>query len=74
MPFLGLIIVGIGAVVYALALSNMIGTVQDPNWDPYGTPDDALSDFRFIVASYVIMAIGTALFLGSLILIVIKSD
>ena len=74
MPFLGLIIVGLGAVLYALAISNVFHTASNPNWDPFGTEDNFGSDISLLIASYAVMMFGGVVFLVSLIVLVIKSD
>ena len=74
LPFLGLIIIGLGAVLYGLAISNVFHTASDPGWDPYGTGDDLASDMRIMIASYAVMIFGGVVLLASFIVLVIKSD
>ena len=74
MPFLGLIIIFLGAVLYGLAISNSFHTASDPGWDPYGTGDNFGSDMRIMLASYAVMIFGSVVFLVALIVLVIKSD
>ncbi|MBU0624192.1 MAG: hypothetical protein KJ672_05040 [Candidatus Thermoplasmatota archaeon] len=74
LPFLGLIIIGLGAMLYVLAIGNIFHTASDPNWDPYGTGDNFGSDVRTMLASYVVMVFGGVVLLASFIILVIKSD
>jgi hypothetical protein len=74
LPFLGLIIIGLGAVLYVLAISNIFHTASDPNWDPYGSGDNFGSDLRVVLASYAVMIFGGVVLLVSFIILVIKSD
>jgi len=74
LPFLGFIIIGLGAVLYVLAFSNIFHTASDPSWDPYGTTDDFTSDVRILLASYVVMIFGGIVLLASFIFLVVKSD
>jgi len=74
LPFLGLIIIGLGAVLYGLAISNIFHTASNPSWDPYGTGDNFASDVRILLASYAVMILGGVVLLASFIVLVIKSD
>jgi hypothetical protein len=74
LPFLGFIIIGLGAVLYVLALGNIFHTASNPSWDPYGTTDDFTSDVRILLASYAVMIFGGVVLLVSFIVLVIKSD
>jgi hypothetical protein len=74
LPFLGFIIIGLGAVLYVLAFSNIFHTASDPTWDPYGTGDTFTSDVRILIASYAVMVFGGVVLLVSFIVLVIKSD
>ena len=74
LPFLGLIIIGLGAVLYGLAISNVFQTASDPSWDPYGTEDNFASDMRILLASYAVMIFGGVVLLASFIVLVMKSE
>ena len=74
LPFLGMIIIGLGAVLHVLAFSNIFHTASDPSWDPYGTTDGFASDMRILLASYAVMIFGGVVLLASFIVLVIKSD
>jgi uncharacterized membrane protein YvbJ len=74
LPFLSFIIIGLGAVLYVLAFSNIFHTVSDPSWDPYGTTDNFASDIRILLASYAVMIFGGVVLLASFIILVVKSD
>jgi len=74
LPFLGLIIIFLGAVLYGLAISNIFHTASNPSWDPYGTEDNFGSDMRILLASYAVMVFGGVVLLVSFIVLVIKSD
>jgi hypothetical protein len=69
-----MIIIGLGAVLYGLAISNIIHTASSPSWDPYGTGDNFASDVRILLASYAVMIFGGVVLLASFIVLVIKSD
>ena len=74
LPFLGFIIIGLGAVLYVLAFSGILHTASNPSWDPYGTADSFDSDFRVLLASYIVMIFGGVVLFASFIVLVIKSD
>ena len=74
LPFLGFIIIGLGAVLYGIAFSDIFHTASNPSWDPYGTGDDLASDMRIMIASYAVMIFGGVVLLVSFIVLVIRSD
>jgi multisubunit Na+/H+ antiporter MnhB subunit len=74
LPFLGLIIIGLGALLYGLAISNIFHTASDPSWDPYGTGDNLATDVRILLASYAVMIFGGVVLLASFIVLVVKSE
>lgn len=74
MPFLGFVIIGLGAALYAIAFSDIFHTASDPSWDPYATGDDIVGDVRFLIASYAVMIFGGVVLLASFIILVLKSD
>jgi cbb3-type cytochrome oxidase subunit 1 len=70
---LGIVIVIVGVIIYAWAISNAVHgfTDTDPN-DPFGSMDHFMADASLMMASYAVMAIGGIVFLVGLILLILK--
>ena len=69
----GVVIVVIGVLFYAWAISNVVHNVgnTDPN-DPFGTADQMMGDVSLVFASYAVMAIGGIVFIVGLIFLILK--
>ena len=70
---LGIVIIIVGVIIYAWAISNAVHNVTDTDpSDPFGSMDQFMADASLMMASYAIMAIGGLVFLVGLILLILK--
>ena len=70
---IGVIIVAIGIVMYAWAMSDAVhdATNMDPN-NPFGSFDNVVNDVGFIWGSYAIMGIGGLVTMLGFVLLILK--
>jgi hypothetical protein len=73
MMILGIVIVIVGIIIYAWAMSDAIYNAADANPnDPFGSMDPFMTDLSAVMASYATMAIGGIVFIVGLVLLILK--
>jgi uncharacterized membrane protein YidH (DUF202 family) len=73
MLVLGIVIIAVGGVIYAMAVSNFLHNATDtyPD-DPFGTMDQVSEDMSLVFGAYAVMAVGGLICILGVVLIILR--
>jgi uncharacterized membrane protein len=73
MLILGIVIIAIGGIIYAMAVSNVFHNATNtyPN-DPFGTMDQVSEDMSLVFGAYAMMAVGGLVCVLGVVLIILR--
>jgi hypothetical protein len=73
MLILGIVIIAIGGIIYAMAVSNVFHNATNtyPN-DPFGTMDQVSEDMSLVFGAYAMMAVGGLICVLGVVLIILR--